>query len=107
MSNREAADDYDLVVAVLNENWRIIECRDRIQWILQHRGSPEKSRKDDWRGRSYCRTAEVLRQRAHQHAGRIDASALERLLSLPERFAEPCVQRTASKAAALTEASNG
>ncbi|BBZ96183.1 hypothetical protein BRDID11004_29100 [Bradyrhizobium diazoefficiens] len=91
MSNREASDDYNLVVAVLNENWRIIECRDRIQWILQHRGSPEKSRKDDWRGRSYCRTAKVLRQRAYQHAGRIDALAVERLLSLPDGCPGPGV----------------
>ncbi|MBR0801730.1 hypothetical protein JQ615_41035 [Bradyrhizobium jicamae] len=89
MSKKEVADDYDRVVVVLNENWRIIECRDRIQWILQRRGSPKKSRKDDWRGKSYCRTAEVLRQRAYEHAGPIDALAVEKLLSLPDRFPEP------------------
>ncbi|WP_271567759.1 hypothetical protein [Bradyrhizobium sp. CCBAU 11386] len=108
MNNRESSDDYNLVVVVLNENWRIIECQDRIQWILQHRGSPKKSRRDDWRGRSYCRTAEVLRQRAYQHAGRIDASAVEQMLSLPERFPEPHVQLgTAGKAAAPAEENIG
>lgn len=100
MSNREASDDYNRVVAVLNENWRIIECRDRIQWILQHRGSPEKSRKDDWRGRSYCGTAKVLQQRAYQHAGRIDALAQERLRSLPDDCPGPGVGPGTAKAAA-------
>jgi hypothetical protein len=41
MSMRESADDYARIVAILNDRWRVIECPDRIQWILQHRGSPE------------------------------------------------------------------
>ena len=51
----KSADDYGRVIALLNPRWRVIECRHRLQWILQHRGSPEKPRRDDWRGRSYCR----------------------------------------------------
>lgn len=86
MSNREAADDYDLVVAVLNENWRVIECRDRIQWILQRRGSPEKSRRDDWRGRSYCRTSEALIRCTREYAGAIDPTAAASLAALPARI---------------------
>jgi hypothetical protein len=57
MSVRETADDYSGFVAQLNSDWRVVACRDRIQWILQHRGSPEKPRRDDWRGRSYCPAA--------------------------------------------------
>jgi hypothetical protein len=73
---------------MLNENWRVIECRDGIQWILQHRGSPKRSRKDDWRGRSYCRTSEALLRCTRYHAGEVDASALEVLASLPERIGD-------------------
>ena len=57
----ESADSYGRVVAQLNARWRIIECRHGLQWILQHRGSPERPRTDDWRGRSYARTSEALR----------------------------------------------
>jgi hypothetical protein len=37
----ETADDYDRIVARIGSDWRIIECRDRLQWILQRRGSPK------------------------------------------------------------------
>jgi hypothetical protein len=30
----ESYDDYPRVVAKLNDRWRVIECRDRVQWIL-------------------------------------------------------------------------
>jgi hypothetical protein len=33
----ESAEGYSPVVAVLNGKWRVIECRDRVQWILQSR----------------------------------------------------------------------
>lgn len=52
VQHRESADDYHRVVAVLNDRWRVIECRDGIQWVLQRRGSPETIRGDDWRSRS-------------------------------------------------------
>ena len=83
MRAREVADDYAGVVVMLNPNWRVIECREGIQWILQQRGSPEKARKDDWRGRSYCRTLEALIRCTREHAGRIDPSAASSLTELP------------------------
>lgn len=88
MSGRETADDYDRVVAVLNENWRVIECPDQIQWILQCRGSPTRSRKDDWRGRSYCRTSEALLRCTRRHAGSVNTSAMQELVALPDRIAK-------------------
>jgi hypothetical protein len=48
----ESADDYP-VVAQLGPKWRVVECRDGEQWILQ-----KKSNK--WESRSYCRTSAVL-----------------------------------------------
>jgi hypothetical protein len=87
-SRLETADDYAGLVAQLNPNWRVVECRDRMQWILQRRGSPQKAHKDGWRGRSYCRTSEVLRRCTRVYAGAIDASAAANLASLPEWIAE-------------------
>jgi hypothetical protein len=93
MSRMESADDYSGLVIQLNSNWRIVECRDRLQWILQHRGSPKKSRRDDWRGRSYCQTSEALRRCTREHAGVIDPSAAAVLAALPERIDAPLTQQ--------------
>jgi hypothetical protein len=37
LNRHESSDGYSRVGAVLNGKWRVIECRDRIQWILQSR----------------------------------------------------------------------
>jgi hypothetical protein len=87
-SRSESADDYHRVVARLNDRWRVIECRHGLQWVLQHRGSPEMPRTDDWRGRSYCRTSEALRRCSREHAGAIDPAASAILTALPERIEE-------------------
>jgi hypothetical protein len=105
VSMRECADDYDRVIARLNDNWRVIECRDRIQWILQHRGSPKTPRKDDWRGRSYCRTAEALIRCTRDHAGDVHPVAASILAELPARIETSSAR--SSRSAVLTESENG
>jgi hypothetical protein len=82
MSRLETADDYFGFVAQLNANWRVVECRDQIQWILQRRGSPKKPRRNDWRGRSYCRTSEAL-IRCTRDCGPVDPVAAAILAALP------------------------
>lgn len=51
-SHRESDPNYGAVIAQLNDRWRVIVCRDGIQWILQ------KSKKSGagarWQGRSYA-----------------------------------------------------
>ena len=86
MSTMESADTYTGLVSQLNADWRVVECRDHQQWILQRRGSPKKPRRNDWRGRSYCRTADALRRCTCNHAGLIDRTAAAILTSLPERI---------------------
>jgi hypothetical protein len=93
--HQESADDYHRVVAVLNARWRVIECRDGIQWILQRRNAPEKARGDDWRGRSYFRTREALIRCTCASAGEIDPAAATVLASLPERIDLPDNNRAA------------
>ena len=82
MAGRGEENDAYPVVATLNCRWRVIVCKNSIQWILQtRRGGP-----DSWRGRSFCRTREALVRCARQHAGEIAADALVILLRLPERI---------------------
>jgi hypothetical protein len=86
VSQRESDDAYYRIVARLNAGWRVIECPDAIQWILQRLGSPNRSRRADWRGRSYCRTREALIRCTRHHAGDIDPAAATVLAALPERI---------------------
>lgn len=84
--HHESADDYHRVVAVLNDRWRVIECRDGLQWILQRRNAPEKARRDDWRGQSYCRTRDALIRCACAYCGEAAPAAAAVLASLPDRI---------------------
>ncbi|HWZ38598.1 MAG TPA: hypothetical protein VNY08_09890 [Bradyrhizobium sp.] len=84
ISRRERDDGYYRIVALLNPGWRVVECRNGIQWILQRLGSPKRSRRGDWRGLSYCRTREALIRSARQHFSDIDPAAGAILAALPE-----------------------
>jgi len=84
----ESAEGYPTVVQ-LGTRWRVVACRDGIQWILQCRirpDRPERVTRDDWRGRSYCRTREALLRCCRDHAGEIGPAALATLEALPARI---------------------
>jgi hypothetical protein len=81
----ETAEDYARVVAILNPRWRVIECRDSVQWILQRRAKAEPHPRP-WEGRSYCRTSEALIRCAREHAGEINPEACAILAALPSRL---------------------
>ena len=51
-SHRERDDNYKGVIVQLDPRWRIIECRDAIQWIIQKR-SAEPLNPGYWLGASY------------------------------------------------------
>ena len=76
----EESNDYPHVVAVLNPGWRVIACKNSIQWILQNR------RGSSWRSRFFFRTRSGLVAFAREYAGQIDGVALAILLRLPERI---------------------
>lgn len=65
---KEHSDDYPNVVMSLDERWRVIVCRNGIQWILQYRKSLTKP--DLWEGRSYCQTREGLERAIKEKIGR-------------------------------------
>ena len=52
MSFAESDDSSPGAVAILNSGRRVIICRHRIQWILQHRNRAETVARHVWRGRS-------------------------------------------------------
>ena len=93
VNRNESSDGYSRVVAILNGKWRVIECRDRVQWILQSRDSP-KPEAGLWRGRSYCRTKEALLRVCAAHAGKIAAAALA---ALPDWIEPSDLPATADK----------
>jgi hypothetical protein len=83
-TRRESDDGYTGVVARLNARWRVITCRDGIQWILQYLlRVTERATGSDWRGRSYCRTRDGLHRACACHAGEIHPAALAILHALP------------------------
>jgi hypothetical protein len=84
ISRRESDENYYGIVTRLNDAWRVIECRDGIQWILQRRFRAETADKPPWTGRSYCRTSQALRRCTSQHAGDIDPTAVAILAALPK-----------------------
>jgi hypothetical protein len=81
-SPSEEADDYDAVVARLNDRWRVIVCGAGIQWVLQRR-TGERHGRARWEGRSYCRTSEALNRLSRKRAGAIDPGATDILAELP------------------------
>jgi hypothetical protein len=85
MSRLESADGC-VGLAELNPDWRVVACRDRVQSIVQRRGSQKASRRDDWRGRAYCRTSEALIRCTREYAGAVDPIAVAILAALPERI---------------------
>ena len=56
-AHRESSDHYSSVILSLNNRWRIILCRQGLQWILQRR---ENLHGGAWRGFRYFRTRTAL-----------------------------------------------
>jgi hypothetical protein len=80
-SRREADDDYP-IIARINDNTRVIACKDGIQWIIQGLSGGR------WRGVSYCRSRHTLIVRCREYHGPLAPEALELLKALPEWFIE-------------------
>jgi len=86
-ASREEADDYGNIVCRLNPHWRVIVCRDHLQWILQHqRGQKEGA--PTWRSRSFCPSRIEIVRCVREHCGLVDAAALGVLYALPAHIRE-------------------
>ena len=58
-SHRERDDSYAKVIAQLGPRWRVITCKDGLQWILQRR-SVAPPNTGTWSGKSYSTTRSGL-----------------------------------------------
>ena len=58
-THMEREDSYSKVVVTLAPRWRIIECRNAEQWIIQHR-SAEPLHQGVWRSVSYVVSRDKL-----------------------------------------------
>jgi very-short-patch-repair endonuclease len=83
--HHETADDYERIVVRLCDRWRVIVCRDGIQWILQRRDA-QRSGRARWTGSQYFTTRDALIRASRAKSGQVDPEALAILAALPERI---------------------
>jgi hypothetical protein len=77
-SQREDDEGYGGVIAQLDEQTRVVECADSIQWILQRRSGVK------WRNCSFCQSRAALLRNIREKRERWGEIDVTPLLSLPE-----------------------
>ncbi|NDR58658.1 hypothetical protein [Aliiruegeria sabulilitoris] len=77
--HREEADGYRGEV-FRHGNFRVAECRDGIQWLLQRRSGTRTVGGARWRTLAYCVTREALTRLYQAHSGAV----APKLAELPE-----------------------
>ncbi|MAN78383.1 MAG: hypothetical protein CML24_14650 [Rhizobiales bacterium] len=81
-SHREEDGDYRGLVVMLNADWRLVTCRDGVQWILQkYRGI--KNGMARYEGRSFCRSRAGLVRCIGEKCGEVLPAALAIIRALP------------------------
>lgn len=85
MSKREKDDNYHRVVSPLNDQYRLAECKDGIQWLVQRRDkSPETLATTRWRNVSYPRCREGVFAALAWLRIEVSPSVMARLVALPD-----------------------
>ena len=82
-SHRERDDNYAHVIANPLPRWRIIMCRDGVQWIIQKK---EASHAGPWRAEGYYTCRESLIKACGRLGLLSDANTEAVLHALPERI---------------------
>ena len=82
-SRRERDDDYGDVIVHIAPRWRVIICKDGIQWILQQR-SVAPPNTGTWSGKSYPTTRDALIAACSSRDLLSDASPRRALHALPD-----------------------
>ena len=85
LSNRERDDSFCQVVVQMAPRWRVIVCKDHLQWIIQKR-SAEPLHWGEWRGQSYVTSRNSLIRLCASLELLSDDNARDRLEALPEQF---------------------
>ena len=84
-SYRERDDNYWDVVAQLDPWWRVIVCKDYLQWIIQKR-TAELLHRGEWRGQSYVTSRNSLIRLCASLELLSDDTVCATLDALPEQF---------------------
>ena len=84
-SHRESEDNYHDVVAQLAPRWRVIVCKDYLQWIIQKR-TAEPLHRGEWRGQSYVTSRNSLIRLCASLELLSDDTVCATLDALPEQF---------------------
>ena len=82
-TRRETSDFYSQVIAFLAPRWRVVTCRNDIQWILQKR-TAEPMHEGIWRGQSYYTSRDALLEACASRELLSDPQAAAVLEALPE-----------------------
>ena len=85
LSNRERDDGFSQVVVQLAPRWRVIVCKDHLQWIIQKRMA-EPLHRGVWRSQSYVTSRNSLIRLCASLELLSDDNARDRLEALPEQF---------------------
>ncbi|MDB9766786.1 hypothetical protein OAB39_03625 [Amylibacter sp.] len=86
-SHRERDDSYSKVIIQPAPRWRIIECRNALQWIIQHRSS-KLLNQGNWLGVSYLTSRNKLIEVSTGLNLLSDASMKDVLAGLPETISQ-------------------
>ena len=84
-SHREREDNYKKVIIQLAPRWRIIECKNALQWIIQHRATKPLNQ-GYWLGVSYITTRNKLIEVSKALNLLSDASISAKLSKLPNHI---------------------
>lgn len=84
--HHETADDYLGLVAQFDERWRVIVCKDGIQWILQRRDA-ERSGQPRWKAVSMSQTRDALIRVSRTKIGVLVPNVIAVLDRLPRHIA--------------------
>jgi hypothetical protein len=84
-SHRERDDNYRSVIVWLAPRWRVILCKDRAQWIIQHR-TADPLHRGVWRARTYVTTKDSLVRACARLEPLSDPSVTVILSVLPDRI---------------------
>ena len=82
-TRKETSDFYSGVIAVLTSRWRVINCKNGIQWILQKR-TAEPWHDGIWRGQSYFTNRDALLEACASRELLSDEKACALLNALPD-----------------------
>ena len=86
-SHRERDENYSKVIIQPAPRWRIIECRNALQWIIQHRSSKLLNR-GHWLGVSYLTSRNKLIEVSTGLNLLSDVSMKDVLAGLPETISK-------------------